>query len=125
MPAYDLAHKAMYNPGKTIKFANLSKLVNKKAYTYLQGAFVNDASRGIRIEIHPFDGIAYTLDENGIPVPTAYDPNSWPKDRITWMVGGFTNIKAHRINNEAYLTKERTHHLAVGSPFTSWRQSRL
>ena len=35
MPAYDLAHKAMYNPGKTIKFANLSKLVNHKAYTYL------------------------------------------------------------------------------------------
>lgn len=108
MSTYDLAHKAMYNPGKTIKFGNLSKLVSKKAFTYLQGAFVNDASHGIRIEIHPLDGIAYALDEKGIPIPNAYDPNSWPKDTITWMVGGFTNSKAHRINNEAYLTKERT-----------------
>ncbi len=108
LPTYDLSHKAMNNPGKAIKFGHLSKIVNNKAFTYLQGAFVNDASRGIRIEIHPLDGIAYALDENGIPVKNAYDPNSWPKDSITWMIGGFTNSKAHRINNEAYLTKERT-----------------
>ncbi len=108
LPTYDLSQKAMNNPGKEIKFGNLSTLVNKKAFTYLQGAFVNDAARGIRIEIHPLDGLAYALDENGLPIKNAFDPNSWPKDSITWMIGGFTNSKAHRINNEAYLTKERT-----------------
>jgi len=35
VPTYDLSQKAMNNPGKDIKFGNLSKLVNHKAYTYL------------------------------------------------------------------------------------------
>lgn len=86
-----------------------SALVQKRAFIYLQGAFVNDAAHDFKPEIHPLDAIAFALDDNGDPLSaTVASGSSWPKKELTWRVCFFANSGYHRINDEPYLERERT-----------------
>jgi len=88
--------------------ANDSRLVKDGVMVYQQGAFVNDAEHGFKVEIHPLDSIAYALNSAGTPLTYDTTESRWPVDQVTWRVAAFTNSTWHRIDGADYLKKKRT-----------------
>ncbi|MGH7773677.1 MAG: hypothetical protein ACREQA_15740 [Candidatus Binatia bacterium] len=117
-PAWDLGLIAARHSHEGKDFTKYSRLRTDSGYVYLQGAFVNDAYHGPKLEIHPLDSIAYALDaeEKIIPgkpyiaktIPVKYGQEGWPNKSVRWRVAVFTNSNLHRINKCSYLQKERT-----------------
>lgn len=105
-PAWDLGLVAVNDQGDNHDFTSYSRLYGARAY--LQGAFVNDADHGTRVEIHPLDSIAFAMDASGVPLSAKRDDPSWPRTFVKWRVGVFANSSLHRINDESYVDKERT-----------------
>jgi len=86
-----------------------SALFTNHAWIYLQGAFVNDDEHDLLPEIHPLDGLAFAMNEAGVPLSaTIANPDQWPNKKVIWRVCFFANSDFHRINNESYIQKERT-----------------
>ena len=108
-PAWDLGLFAGDNQGTNHDFSGGSQLVSDGGRAYLQGAFVNDKFHGTRVEIHPLDSIAYSMDESGKTLSAKKGQAGWPDDFVKWRVAVFTNSNLHRgITGEDYLKRERT-----------------
>ena len=107
-PAWDLGLYAGDHQGTNHDFSRYSRLVRDSGRVYLQGAFVNDAAHGTRVEIHPLDSIAFAMDSAGRTLPDRWGEPGWPRRYVKWRVVVFANSKFHRINGENYMKKERT-----------------
>lgn len=107
-PAWDLGLFASDNQGKDHDFSKHSQLVKDGGRVYLQGPFVNDAGHDTRVEMHPLDSIAFAMDKAGKTIAARPGQAGWPERYVKWRVAAFANSSFHRINNEAYLKKERT-----------------
>lgn len=105
-PAWDAGLIAINNQGTVQDVTHYSRLVGGRAY--LQGAFVNDAEHGTRVEIHPLDSIAFAMDASGAPIVAKRGQPGWPRTYVKWRVGVFSNSNFHRITGESYVNKERT-----------------
>jgi hypothetical protein len=109
-PAWDLGQDAMDNQGSSQDYTENSHLAVNHARVYMQGAFVNDADHGFRIEIHPLDSLAVAMKDTAWSsvVSAKFGENDWPKSKMRWRIAWFTNSSLHRINGHDYLQKDRT-----------------
>jgi len=110
-PAWGLAVEATNDQGREITHLDQSRLNGGRVY--LQGPFVNDKEHQIaglimRVEIHPIDGMAFAMDEDGSVYSVKYGDPAWAKSYVRWRVAFFANSSYHRIDGESYVKKERT-----------------
>jgi len=120
-PAWDLGLIAARHPHRGMDFSKYSKLCKEGGYTYLQGAFVNDAYHGIQLEIHPLDAIAFAMDKDAKTLSTEFGERDWPSDQVRWRVAAFTNSTLHRVNRCLYLQKERVTKWFLALPGDAYR----
>jgi hypothetical protein len=123
-PAWDLGLIAARHQHRGQDFTKYSQLCNDRGYTYLQGAFVNDAYHGVLLEIHPLDSIAFAIDKGGRTIPVRYGDNAWPNNQVRWRVAVFTNSTLHRINKCSFLQKERTTTWYLALPTDAYRSGK-
>jgi hypothetical protein len=114
-PAWDFGVYATEHQGDEKNYIDNSLLNGGRVY--LQGAFVNDKAHekkinGVtisieRVEIHPLDGMAFAMDEDGSVYSAKYGEAGWAQSFVRWRVAFFANSTYHRINRESYLKKDR------------------
>ncbi len=116
-PAWEFGLHSTRVQSEEKNYTNNSRL--RGGRVYLQGAYVNDKEHyGVDVvakkvymkkaEIHPLDGMAFAMDEDGSVYSAKYGEQGWAQSYVRWRVAFFANSGYHRINGHDYLKKDRT-----------------